>query len=117
MTDITIKKILDENPTISSLDEFCALSNKDMSNLTEDDIYRISKMIDRNVIKLKIQMKNTLYKQKTRPSLELLFRLVGDEDDLIKLGVTKKQQTVSVENPVIEIKAIDGDILNKIREL
>lgn len=116
LNDRNVKAILLENPTISSLDELCAVWGCVKDELEEEDAAYAQMMIDRNILRMKVLLKNSLYKQNTRASHETLFKLIGNDDDLKRFGINTKSSVTTIA-PVIEIKSADPDILDKLKNL
>lgn len=99
------------------MEELCAVMNVDLDDVNDDDKIRAKKLIERHVIKFKLKLKQTLLDQKTRPAYELLYKLMGNEDELKRMGVNNKDMKVEIAKPVIEIKCKEPEVVDKIKNL
>lgn len=111
-----VKECIARNPTISSIEELCAILNVDQNKVDSDQLKAAKAAIERNRLRMQVLLKQELYVSKDKKSHELLFKMICDKDELGRFGVKADGSTVNV-NPVVEIKAADPDIVKKVKQL
>ena len=111
-----VKECIVRNPTISSIEELCAIMNVDQSRVEAEALKAAKAAIERNRLRMQVLLKQELYVSKDKKSHELLFKMICDKDELGRFGVKTDGSTVNV-SPVVEIKAADPDILDKVKQL
>lgn len=117
LRDRVIRKILQENPTVTSLEEMCAIWDCEVSTLDDDDREYAEKMINRNILRLKVLLKQALYAANNRQAQETLYRLIGDDDDLKRLGSNVNTKITQNGKTIIEIKSASPETQNKLKNL
>lgn len=117
LSDRIIRKILQENPTVTSLEEMCAIWDCEVSTLDDDDREYAEKMINRNILRLKVLLKQALYAANNRQAQETLYRLIGNEDDLKRLGSNVNTKITQNGKTVIEIKSASPETQEKLKNL
>ena len=112
-----IKECINRNPTISSMEEFAAVLNVDMNKLDSETKGIAKELIERNRLRMQVLLKQELYAAKDKRSHELLFKMICDKDELGRFGVKTDGNTSVNVSPVVEIKAADPDIIDKVKQL
>ena len=110
-----IKECIARNPTISSMEEFAAILNVDLKQLPKETKDIAEDLIERNRLRLQVLLKQELYVSRDKKSHEFLYKMICDKDELGRFGV-KSEGVVNV-SPVVEIKAADPDIIEKVKQL
>ena len=90
--------------------------NVDQSRVDAESLKAAKAAIERNRLRMQVLLKQELYVSKDKKSHELLFKMICDKDELGRFGVKTVGSTVNV-SPVVEIKAADSDILDKVKQL
>ncbi len=103
--------------TISSLEEMCAILNIDINALSEADYKEAKWLIERNRLRLQVNLKQELFNKKDNRSKEQLYKMICDEGELKRWGVKVPDQTTINSTPTIEIKCTDPDIIDKLKQL
>lgn len=111
-----IKECINRNPTISSMEEFAAVLNVNMDKLDAETKGIAKELVERNRLRMQVLLKQELYASKDKRSHELLFKMICDKDELGRFGVKTDGSTVNV-SPVVEIKAADPNIIDKVKQL
>lgn len=112
-----VKECLLREPTISSLEEMCAVLNVDRSKLHKDEVDAAVKLIERNRLRMCVQLKNELYRKNDQKAKELLYKMICDVDELKRWGVKTEGNTTNNINPTIVVKSEDPNILDKVQKL
>ena len=110
-----VKECMLHYPTISTLEEMCAILNVDINKIDKTESEAARKFIERNRLRMQVNLKQELYRKTDNKSRERLYKMICDESELKRFGV--KTDSPTNINPVIEIKCADPDIVNKIKEL
>lgn len=104
-------------PTIANIEEMCAILNIDVKKLPKDDYEGAKWLIERNRLRLQVNIKQDLYQKKDNKSKEQLYKMICDESELKRWGVKVVDQTTINSVPTIEIKCADPDIIDKVKNL
>ena len=113
----SVKECLLHYPTISTIEEMCAVLNVDVSKLSKEAYDNAVKLIERNRLRQQVALKQSLYNKKDKSSKELLYKMICDIDELKRWGVKTEGNTTVNSTPTIEIKCADPDIINKVKGL
>lgn len=111
-----VKECLVRNPVISSVEEMCAVLNVDMDKVNPSDLEAAKKVIERNRLRLQVNLKTELYAGNQK-SKELLYKMVCLPDELPRFGIKAEGSTTNNITPTIVVKSDDPDILDKIQKL
>jgi hypothetical protein len=71
--------------------------------------------IERNRLRLQVQLKQELYSKNDQKSKELLYKMICDTNELKRFGV--KESGSDSKSMTIEIKSADPDVIDKVKEL
>lgn len=110
-----VKEELLRNPTISSLDELLALKGIERKNVKQEELDAAEVLIERNKLRMQVQLKQELYRKKDLKSKELLYKMICDPDELKRWGINKEGD--SRKSMTIQIKSADPDIVDKVKDL
>lgn len=98
------------------MEEFAAVLNVNMDKLDAETKGIAKELIERNRLRMQVLLKQELYAAKDKRSHELLFKMICDKDELGRFGV-KTEGAAGPVNAVVEIKAADPDIIDKVKQL
>ena len=112
-----VKELLMREPVISSVEEVCAVLNVDMEKCDPDEIATARKIIERNKLRLQVNLKRDLYAKSDQKSKETLYKMICDLDELKRWGIKTDGGTTNNITPTIVVKSDDPDILDKVRQL
>ena len=112
-----VKECLMREPTISSIEEMCAVLNVDINRIPEEDYKAAAWLIERNRLRLQVSLKNELYRKTDQKAKELLYKMICSPDDLKRWGVRLEGSTTNNITPTIVLKSEDPDILDKVKQL
>lgn len=109
-----VKECLLHYPSITNLEEMCAVLNIDKESISKEDYETATWLIERNRLRLQVRLKEVLMKKN---KVEQVYKMICDESELKRWGVKVSDVTNFNANPVIEIKSSDPDIIDKIKSL
>ena len=112
-----VKECLVREPVISSVEEMCAVLNVDIDRCDPKEIEAARKIIERNKLRLQVNLKRDLYAKSDNKSKETLYKMICDVEELRRWGVKTDAGTTNNINPTIVVKSDDPDILDKIKQL
>lgn len=110
-----VKECMLHYPTISSIEEMCAVLNVDVNKIDRNEYDAARRFIERNRLRMQVNLKQELYSKTDNKSREQLYKMICDESELKRFGV--KTDAPTNINPVIEIKCADPEMINKIKDL
>lgn len=111
-----VKECLMHYPTISSIEEMCAILNVDLKRITKQEYEDAVSLIERNRLRQQVNLKQELFRKTDNKSREQLYKMICDESELKRFGVKSDQVGPSVPT-TIEIKCADPDIIDKVKSL
>lgn len=109
-----VKACLQHYPSITTLEEMCAILNIDIKALPKADFDNATWLIERNRLRTVVALKEKL---RASSKTEQLYKMICDESELKRWGVKIGDQTTVNTGHTIEIKSADPDIIDKIKEL
>lgn len=112
-----VKECLVKEPVISSLEEMCAVLNVDIYKLTPSEIEEARRIIERNKLRLQVNLKRELYAKSDQKSKEVLYKMICDVEELKRWGIKTYADTTNNITPTIVLKSDDPDILDKVKQL
>ena len=107
---------IEKNPTIVSFIELCAIKSINPEKVPSDIKLFANQLIAMNITRMKTKIKNQLLQQGTKNSLEMLYKLLGNESELSRLQ-GRIDQDPTDDKPVIQITTKDDDMQNKLDQL
>lgn len=111
-----VKEILAQNPTISTIEELCAVKNCFTTDVPKDNLEEAKKLVERNRLRMTVILKQDLYCRNDQKSKELLYRMMCTDEEIQRFGVKSKESVTNI-NPVIEIKSADPNIIDKLNNI
>lgn len=112
-----VKELLTREPVISSVEEVCAVLNVDMDKCDPNEIAAARKVVERNKLRLQVNLKRDLYAKSDQKSKETLYKMICDLDELKRWGIKSSVETTNNINPTIVVKSDDPDIIDKVKQL
>lgn len=118
----TVLRILEEYPLCASVEEMCDIWGCDVNYIDEDVREYAEDKIRQQNAKLKGELKKDLLKAVKEKNVEntkaltLIYQLIGDEDDLRRLGNNTVKKSTSTNKQVI-IKTADPELIDKLKGL
>ena len=110
-----VKETLVMYPTISTLDELLAVKGIERKNVSKEELDAAEVMIERNRLRMQVDLKQGLLKKGDNKSKELLYKMICDDVDLKRFGV--KGEGDGRKSMTIEIKSADPEVVDKVKEL
>lgn len=113
MSDDLIDKTIKKYKLISRVDELCYMAGVDIESLDQETIRSAEQAIASNIARIRYEIKSSIFNKTcklTKASVELLLRLLGDDEDLRRLGVNPPGGVVNntITSPIIEVSAQDA---------
>lgn len=112
-----VKECLVKEPVISSVEEMCAVLNVDIDKCDPEEIKVARKIIERNKLRLQVNLKRDLYAKSDNKSKETLYKMICDLEELKRWGIKSSVETTNNITPTIVVKSDDPDILDKVKKL
>lgn len=115
-----VVSLLADNKCITTFEEMCAIRGVDTESVSPEIRRYAEKMIKRNILELKVKIKADLLDGTAKKtSLETLYRLIGNEDELRRLGQAKpsKDEIITEKESVVEVRSADKSIVEKIKKI
>lgn len=112
-----VKELLTREPVISSVEEVCAVLNVDLDKCDPNEIAAARKVVERNKLRLQVNLKRDLYAKSDQKSKETLYKMICDLDELKRWGIKSSVETTNNISPTIVVKSDDPDIIDKVKQL
>lgn len=121
LNETQILQMLRDYPLISSVEEMCEIRGCSVDDLTDARREYAERKIHQNVVKLKNKLKTDLMKQAKEKNADgnikaliTLYQLMGDDDDLRRLGTPNMGKGSKSTKGEVLIKAVDPDMIDKL---
>lgn len=92
-----------------------AILNVDVTNISKDEYAEAERLIERNRLRQQVALKQALLGKTDIRNKELLYKMICDDKELKRWGI--KPDTNQNNQQIIEIKATDPEIINKVKNL